>query len=39
VSGQFAGTPVASCVAKEVGKAKFPRFATPTFAVTFPFKI
>jgi predicted Zn finger-like uncharacterized protein len=39
VSGQFAGTPVATCVAKEVGKAKFPRFATPTFAVTFPFKI
>jgi predicted Zn finger-like uncharacterized protein len=39
VSGQFAGTPVASCVAKEAGKAKFPRFATPTFSVTFPFKI
>jgi predicted Zn finger-like uncharacterized protein len=39
VSGQFAGTPVASCVSKEVGKAKFPRFATPTFSVTFPFKI
>lgn len=39
VSGQFAGTPVAACVAREVGKAKFPRFSQPSFSVTFPFKI
>lgn len=39
VSGQFAGTPVAACVAKEVGKAKFPKFSQPSFSVTFPFKI
>ena len=39
VSGQFAGTPVAACVAKEVGKAKFPKFSQPSFSVTYPFKI
>jgi predicted Zn finger-like uncharacterized protein len=39
VSGQFAGTPVAACVTREVGKAKFPKFSQPSFSVTFPFKI
>jgi predicted Zn finger-like uncharacterized protein len=39
VSGQFAGTPVAACVSREVGKAKFPKFSQPSFSVTFPFKI
>lgn len=39
VSGQFAGTPVAACVAREVGKAKFSKFSQPSFSVTFPFKI
>jgi predicted Zn finger-like uncharacterized protein len=39
VTGQFAGTPVAACVAREAGKAKFPKFSNPSFSVTFPFKI
>jgi predicted Zn finger-like uncharacterized protein len=39
VSGQFAGTPIAACVSREVGKAKFPKFSQPSFSVTFPFKI
>jgi hypothetical protein len=39
VSGQFAGTPVAACVSREAGKAKFPKFSQPSFSVTFPFKI
>ncbi len=39
VSGQFAGTPVASCIVKEVGKAKFPKFSNATFSVAYPFKI
>jgi predicted Zn finger-like uncharacterized protein len=39
VGGQFAGTPVAACVAREAGKARFPKFANPSFSVTFPFKI
>ncbi len=39
VSGQFAGTPVAACVSREVGKAKFSKFSQPSFSVTFPFKI
>jgi len=39
VSGQFAGTPVASCVTKEVTKAKFPKFSQSTFSFSYPFKI
>jgi len=39
VSGQFAGTPIASCVAKEVRKAKFPKFSQSTFSFSYPFKI
>jgi predicted Zn finger-like uncharacterized protein len=39
VSGSFSGTPVASCVVKEVSKARFPKFQQNTFSVTYPFKI
>lgn len=39
VSGSFSGTPVASCVVKEVSKARFPKFSQSTFSVTYPFKI
>jgi predicted Zn finger-like uncharacterized protein len=39
VSGQFAGSPVASCVAKEVRKAKFPKFSQSSFSFSYPFKI
>ncbi|MEY4511198.1 MAG: hypothetical protein RLZZ450_3320 [Pseudomonadota bacterium] len=39
VSGQFAGSPIGSCVAKEVRKAKFPKFSQSTFSFSYPFKI
>jgi hypothetical protein len=39
VSGSFAGSPVGSCVAKEVRKAKFPKFSQSTFSFSYPFKI
>lgn len=39
VSGQFAGTPVGSCVARAVRGAQFPRFRRPTFTVNFPFSV
>jgi predicted Zn finger-like uncharacterized protein len=39
VGGQFAGTPVGSCIAKEVRKAKFPKFSQSTFSFSYPFKI
>jgi predicted Zn finger-like uncharacterized protein len=39
VGGQFAGSPVGSCVAKEVRKAKFPRFSQSTFSFSYPFKL
>lgn len=39
VSGQFAGTPVAACVTKEVSKAKFPKFSQSSFSIAYPFKI
>ncbi len=39
VGGQFAGTPVAGCIAKEVAKAKLPRFQQNTFSFSYPFKI
>jgi hypothetical protein len=39
VSGQFAGSPVGSCVAKEVRKAKFPKFSQSSFSFSYPFKI
>ena len=39
VSGQFAGTPVGSCVARAARSAHFPRFRNPTFSVSFPFRL
>jgi predicted Zn finger-like uncharacterized protein len=39
VGGQFANSPVGTCVAKEVRKAKFPKFSQPTFSFSYPFKI
>jgi predicted Zn finger-like uncharacterized protein len=39
VSGQFAGTPVASCIVREVSKAKFNKFSNPSFSVAYPFKL
>jgi len=39
VSGQFAGTPVATCVTREVTKAKFPKFSQSSFSIAYPFKI
>jgi hypothetical protein len=39
VTGQFAGTPVGSCIARAVRGATFPRFTRPTFNVTYPFRI
>lgn len=39
VSGPFAGTPVGSCVARAVRRARFPKFKQSTFSVTFPFRI
>ncbi|MCS6797207.1 MAG: zinc-ribbon domain-containing protein [Myxococcota bacterium] len=39
VTGQFAGTPVGSCVARAVRGARFPRFRRDTFSFSFPFRI
>ncbi len=39
VTGQFAGTPIGSCVARAVRGAQFPRFRRPTFQVSFPYRI
>ena len=39
VSGQFAGTPIGSCVARAVRGARFPRFSRPTFQVSFPYRL
>jgi hypothetical protein len=39
VSGQFAGTPVGSCVARAARAARFQRFRGATFSVSFPFAI
>lgn len=39
VSGQYAGTPVGSCVAKTVRNAKFPRFKRSTFQINFPYSM
>lgn len=39
VSGQFAGTPVGSCVARAVRGATFPHFRNPTFSFNFPFQL
>jgi predicted Zn finger-like uncharacterized protein len=39
VTGQFAGTPVGSCIARAVRSATFPRFSQATFTFTYPFRI
>ena len=39
VSGQFAGTPVGSCIARAVRGATFPHFSNPTFTFSYPFRI
>lgn len=39
VEGQFAGTPQGSCIARAVRAASVPRFAQPTFGVSFPFQL
>ncbi|MCC7537683.1 MAG: hypothetical protein IT379_15780 [Deltaproteobacteria bacterium] len=37
--GQFAGTPIGSCVARAVRRARFPRFQQPTVRVSYPFNL
>ena len=39
VTGQFAGTPVGSCIARAVRGASFPHFRNPTFTFSYPFRI
>ena len=39
VSGSFAGTPVGTCVARVVRRARFPAFSSDTFSVTYPFRL
>ena len=39
VTGQFAGTPVGSCVARAVRGASFPRFQRASFVINYPFRI
>lgn len=39
IEGAFAGTPQGSCMARAVRKAQFPRFASPTFTVAYPFAL
>lgn len=39
VGGQFQGTPVASCIARAVRGATFPRFSRPNFSFEYPFRI
>ncbi len=39
VGGQFAGTPVGSCIARAVRGASFPHFRNPTFSFTYPFRL
>jgi len=39
VSGQFSGTPIASCVARAVRRAKVPPFSKDSFNVTYPFQL
>lgn len=39
VDGLFAGTPQGSCMARAVRKARFPRFASPTLKVSYPFSL
>jgi hypothetical protein len=39
VSGDFAGTPVAGCVAEVVETARFPRFGRERFEIAFPYRL
>jgi hypothetical protein len=39
VSGQFAGTPIGSCIARAVRAATVPRFARDSFTVNYPFRL
>lgn len=39
VEGQFAGTPVGSCVAREIRNASFPRFKRDSLTVLYPFRL
>jgi predicted Zn finger-like uncharacterized protein len=39
VTGQFAGTPIGSCIARAVRGATFPHFSRPTFTVNYPFRL
>jgi predicted Zn finger-like uncharacterized protein len=39
VSGDFAGTPVGSCIAQAVRSARVPAFSQPTFRAQFPYRI
>ena len=39
VGGQFAGTPVGSCIARAVRGASFPRFQRATFTINYPFRL
>ncbi|MFO0694815.1 MAG: GYF domain-containing protein [Polyangiales bacterium] len=39
VGGQFAGTPVGSCIARAVRGAHVPPFRNPTFNVSFPYSL
>lgn len=39
VTGQFAGTPVGSCVARAVRKVRFSKFKRSTFQVGFPYRL
>jgi len=39
VGGQFAGTPVGSCVALAVRRATFPHFRQSSFSVAYPFRL
>ncbi|MDQ3032602.1 MAG: hypothetical protein M3Y87_09315, partial [Myxococcota bacterium] len=39
VTGQFAGTPIGSCVARAVRGARFPRFSRATMVINYPFRL
>ena len=39
VTGQFAGTPIGSCIARAVRSAHFNRFKQETFTVMYPFRL
>ena len=39
VTGQFAGTPQGTCVARAVRGARFPRFRQEQFTISYPFRL